>query len=222
MRTSSSTCNKPAKDKHIVVEGPIGVGKSSLCQKLAKTFDSPLLLEEPGENPFLARFYQSPGRFALPTQLFFLFQRIRQLNDVKCENRSRLGLIADFMLEKDPLFAQITLDDDEHRLYQQVYENLNINRLQPDLVVYLQAPVHALQQRIRKRKVQYEQGMEDAYLQKLSDAYMTYFHRYTASPLLIVNAAEFNPIENQGHYDALIEQINRVDAGKQFFNPLAT
>lgn len=209
-----------ASSKYIVVEGPIGVGKSSLSKKLAATLGSSILLEKPAENPFLARFYKSPKRFALPTQLFFLFQRVRQLADLKQEDMFAPGRVADFMMEKDPLFAQITLDDEEFRLYQQVYQNLTIDAPQPDLVIYLQAPVEVLQQRIKKRRVKYEMSIESAYLQRLSDAYTAYFHRYSDTPLLIVNAAQINPIDNEEHYTALLEHIERIDAGKHFFNPL--
>ncbi|WP_113955257.1 deoxynucleoside kinase [Arenicella xantha] len=206
--------------KYIVVEGPIGVGKSSLTRKLSETLGSSLLLEKPNENPFLQRFYKSPKRFALPTQLFFLFQRVRQLSEVKQEDMFAPGRVADFMLEKDPIFAQLTLDDDEFRLYQQVYRNLAIDAPVPDLMVYLQAPVNVLQQRIKKRRIKYEQDIEVSYLQRLSDAYTTYFHRYSETPLLIVNAAEINPIDNESHYNALLRHIDRIDAGKHFFNPL--
>ncbi|GHA08584.1 deoxyguanosine kinase/deoxyadenosine kinase [Arenicella chitinivorans] len=206
--------------KYLVIEGPIGVGKSSLCRKLATTFDSPLLLEKPAENPFLARFYKSPKRYALPTQLFFLFQRVRQLSNLKQEDMFSPGRVADFMLDKDPIFAQMTLDDDEFRLYQQVFNNLAIDQPEPDLMVYLQAPVNVLQERIRKRGIKYEQDIDANYLQRLSDAYTTYFHRYSKTPLLIVNAADINPIENEAHYQALLQHIDRIDAGKHFFNPL--
>lgn len=207
--------------KYIVVEGPIGVGKSSLAKKLANTFASSLLLEKPSENPFLERFYKTPKRYALPTQLFFLFQRVRQLANISQEDMFAPGRVADFMLEKDPLFAQITLDDEEFRLYQQVFQNLTIDRPEPDLVIYLQAPVNVLKQRIKKRRVKYEQDIEVSYLQKLSDAYTTYFHRYSQTSLLIINAEEINPIDNQAHYRALVNQIDRIQGGKHFFNPLA-
>lgn len=219
-RVDSVEVSAATAGKYIVIEGPIGVGKSSLCRKLATTFDSPLLLEKPAENPFLARFYKSPKRYALPTQLFFLFQRVRQLSNLKQEDMFSPGRVADFMLDKDPIFAQMTLDDDEFRLYQQVFTNLAIDQPDPDLMVYLQAPVNVLQERIRKRGIKYEQDIDANYLQRLSDAYTTYFHRYSKTPLLIVNAADINPIENEAHYQALLQHIDRIDAGKHFFNPL--
>jgi len=215
--TTHSTQTKP---KYIVVEGPIGVGKSSLSKKLSTTFGSSLMLEKPAENPFLERFYKSPRQYALPTQLFFLFQRVRQLSEIKQEDIFNPGRVADFMIEKDPLFAQVTLDDDEFRLYQQVYQNLMIDSPTPDLVIYLQAPVEVLQERINKRRIKYEISMDMNYLKRLSDAYMTYFHRYNKSALLIVNAADINPVDNESHYQALVQHIAQIDAGKHYFNPL--
>jgi deoxyadenosine/deoxycytidine kinase len=209
-----------AADRYIVVEGPIGVGKSSLAKRLASTFGSSLLMELPAQNPFLERFYKSPKRFALPTQLFFLFQRVRQLKEMQQNDMFSPGWVADFMIEKDPLFAQINLDDDEFRLYQQVYANLVNEKPKPDLVIYLQAPVEILQERIEKRRVKYEMGMDRKYLQRLCDAYTTFFHRYNESALLIVNATDMNPLANESHYQALVEQLDRIEGGKHFFNPL--
>lgn len=203
-----------------MVEGPIGVGKSSLAKRLSETFGSDLVLEKPADNPFLERFYRSPKRYALPTQLYFLFQRVRQLEDMKQDDMFSPGRVADFMMEKDFLFAQVTLDDDEYRLYQQVYSNLTIDAPQPDLVIYLQAPVEVLQSRINRRGIDYENDMSNDYLHRLSDAYTAYFHRYNQSSLLIVNASEMNFVENEAHYQALVEHIQAISGGKHFFNPL--
>ncbi len=205
--------------KSIVIEGPIGVGKSSLSTKLAESLGSSLLLEKPSENPFLERFYRSPKCYSLPTQLFFLFQRVQQLADVNFQIVSETGQVADFMLAKDPMFAELNLDAQEMLLYQQVYNSLSIDVPSPDLVIYLQAPVSVLQKRIKKRNIKYERSIANGYLQKLSDAYTEYFHRYCDSPLLIVNAAEINPIDNEDHYQALLTRIFRVGQGKHFFNP---
>lgn len=201
--------------KHIILEGPIGVGKSSLSKKLATSFDARLMLEKPGENPFLERFYKSPQQFALPTQLYFLFQRVQQ-----CSKLPNEPIVADFMMAKDPIFASLTLSGDELQLYQNVYNSLTVDAPKPDLVIYLQAPVPVLKKRIKKRGIKYEQRVDADYLQRLSDAYTNYFHSYQNSPLLIVNAADINPIDNDEHYLALLEHIKGVGAGRHFFNPL--
>jgi len=217
----NSRSHTSSHDKYIVVEGPIGVGKSSLARRLASSFDCSLVLEKAQDNPFLERFYSSPRQYALQTQLFFLFQRMEQIAEMKLDGLSQSGRISDFMLEKDPLFAQITLGDDEYRLYQQVYQNLNISKPKPDLVIYLQAPVEILQERVHKRRVRYEMGMDLAYLQSLSDAYAAFFHRYNDSPLLMVNATQINPVDNDAHFTELLAHIKRIEAGKHFFNPMA-
>ena len=206
--------------KNITIEGPIGVGKSSLSNKLAESFGATLMLEKPAENPFLERFYKSPKVHSFATQLFFLFHRVQQLAETKEQRRAGVGHIADFMIEKDPIFAELTLDSDEISLYRQVYKSLSIDAPKPDLMIYLQAPVDVLQKRIRKRNIKYEQSIETKYLQALSDAYTEYFHHYTESPLLIVNAADINPIDNDDHYQTLLTHIQQIDAGKHFFNPL--
>lgn len=212
--------NSANNTKYIVVEGPIGVGKSSLARRLAETFGSDLALEKPADNPFLERFYRSPKRYALPTQLYFLFQRVRQLENMKQDDMFSPGRVADFMMEKDFLFAQVTLDDDEYRLYQQIYSNLTIDAPQPELVIYLQAPVEVLQSRINRRGINYENDMSTDYLHRLSDAYTAYFHRYNQSSLLIVNASEMNFVQNEAHYQALVQHIQAISGGKHFFNPL--
>ena len=209
-----------ANSRYIAVEGPIGVGKSTLAKKLSESLQADLLLEQPKKNPFLARFYAKPRQYALPTQLFFLFQRLKQLQHSQQDDLFTAGRVADFILEKDPLFAQITLDDDEYRLYQQVYTNLQINVPKPDLVIYLQAPEDVLIKRINKRGIKYEKDMNPQYLRKLTDAYTAFFYRYDDSPLLIVNAADMNFVDNEVHYDALLERINSIQSGKNYFNPL--
>ncbi len=208
--------------QHIVIEGPIGVGKSSLSRKIVDTFGGHLFLEQPADNPFLERFYKDPQRFALQTQLFFLLQRVTQFTELNVDQTTeRSRIVADFMLDKDLIFAQLNLNDEELSLYQQVFDNLSVNVVQPDLVVYLQAPVKVLQQRIKKRNIKYELKIDNAYLESLSNAYTEFFHRYCTAPLLIVNAAEFNPIDNDRHFAALINQIDKIQAGKHFFNPLS-
>lgn len=206
---------------YVVVEGPIGVGKTSLARRLADAFGCDLILERPEENPFLERFYQSRKQYALPTQLFFLFQRTRQLEQLKQKDMFRPGRVADFMLEKDTVFAHMTLDDDELRLYQQVYTQLSPDLPLPDLVVYLQAPADVIMERIRRRGIDYERMIEQEYLQRLVDAYTQFFYNYTRAPLLIINAAEINFVDSNDDFHILLEHIRKIRSGRHFFNPLA-
>lgn len=209
------------KPRYIVVEGPIGVGKTSLARRLADSLNSALVLERPEDNPFLERFYQDPRSGALPAQLFFLFQRARQLEEDQQHDLFKAVRIADFMIEKDRLFAELTLDTEEWRLYQQIYDHLDIRAPQPDLVIYLQAPVQALVERVRKRGVPYEQMIQKRYLERLMEAYARFFHQYDQSPLLIVNTADIDPISNDSDFQALLEQINGVHSGRHFYNPVS-
>lgn len=207
---------------YIVVEGPIGVGKTSLATRLAKSFDSDLLLEGADENPFLERFYQDPRTGALPAQLFFLLQRARQMQDMRQTDMFQPVRVADFLIEKDRLFAELTLDAEELRLYEQVYEHVTIDAPVPDLVIYLQAPEDVLLKRIAKRGIRYERKIDAAYLRRLSEAYTRMFHFYEAAPLLIVNAAHIDLVNNDDDYNALLEQIRAGNPGRQYFNPVST
>lgn len=203
----------------IVVEGPVGVGKTTLATRLAHSFGSDVLLEGVDENPFLERFYQDPRSAALQTQLFFLFQRARQIQALRQTDLFRPVRVADFILEKDRLFAELTLDKDELKLYLQVYEHLTIDAPQPDLVVYLQAPVDVLSRRVAKRGRQYERMISDEYLQRIVESYTRFFHDYAQSPLLIINAAEIDFANNEADYQLLLEQIKKVRSGRHYFNP---
>lgn len=203
----------------VVVEGPIGVGKTSLAERLAVRFGSELLLEGPEENPFLERFYQDPKSAALPTQLFFLFQRARQIEALRQDDIFQPVRICDFLLDKDRLFAELTLDPDELGLYQSVYDKLAPDAPDPDLVVYLQAPVDTLMARVARRGIAYEQAIERDYLERLSDAYTRFFYDWRRSPLLIVNTADINPIDDDRDFELLFEEICRIKSGRHFFNP---
>jgi deoxyadenosine/deoxycytidine kinase len=206
---------------YIVVEGPIGVGKTSLARRLAASFESDLLLEGAEENPFLERFYQDPRSGALPAQLFFLFQRARQLADMRQADLFQPVRVADFLMEKDRLFAELTLDAEELKLYEQVYRHLQVEAPVPDLVIYLQAPEEVLLKRIARRGIRYERRIDANFLRRLSEAYARLFLYYEASPLLIVNAANIDLVNSEADYQALIEQIHTVRSGRQYFNPMS-
>jgi len=207
------------KPDFIVVEGPIGVGKTTLAKKLAQSFGSELLLEGAAENPFMSRFYENPRAAALSTQLFFLLQRARQMQEMRQADMFSPVRIADFLMEKDRLFAELTLDEDELKLYEQVYDQLTIDVPEPDLVVYLQAPVEVLLGRIENRGIQHERLIEAAYLQRLSDSYVDFFYHYTDAPLLIVNAAEIDFANNENDYQQLLQRLKSITSGRHYYNP---
>ena len=207
--------------RYIAIEGPIGAGKTSLAKRLAAALEFDLVLEHAEENPFLERFYRDPLANALPTQLHFLFQRARQAQEMRQADLFAAGRIADFLLEKDRIFARLNLPDEEYRLYEQVYQGLALDAPQPDLVVYLQAPVEVLIERVQRRGVGYEQGMRPDYLRRLSEAYMDFFHRYDAGPLLIVNAAAIDPVHRDADFNDLFERIQAGTGGRQYYNPVA-
>lgn len=203
----------------VVVEGPIGVGKTTLAERLAIRFGTEVLLENPDENPFLERFYREPRSAALPTQLFFLFQRARQIHALRQSDIFQPVQVCDFLLDKDRLFAQLTLDDEEFKLYEMVYEKLALDAPEPDLVIYLQAPVQVLMARIARRGIPYEQGISTEYLERLSEGYTRFFYDWTRSPLLIVNTADINPIDEDRDFDLLFEQVCKTTSGRHYFNP---
>ena len=206
---------------YIVVEGPIGAGKTSLSMRLAESFGSELLLESAKENPFLKRFYKQPRQYALSTQLSFLLHRADQVQSLRQPDMFEKIRVADFLIQKDRLFAEITLDAHELELYDQVYAHLTLDVPAPSLVIYLQAPVATLQQRIRKRGIAFEQRIEDEYLQRLSDSYMHFFHSYNDAPLLIVNADTIDFVHRESDYELLLEKIRDMNSGRHYFNPEA-
>ena len=205
--------------RYIAVEGPIGVGKTSLTKRLAETFNYEALLEKSDENPFLDRFYENPRQHALSTQLFFLFQRAQQIQDLRQEDLFEPVRVADFLIEKDQLFAQQNLDTDEYELYLKVYQHLIIDSPIPDMVIYLQAPIRTLLDRIKKRRIKAEQFIELGYLENLNHAYTEFFHYYNSSPLLIVNSAEIDLVNNDEDYQLLVDYILSHPIGTNYFNP---
>jgi len=204
--------------RYIAIEGPIGSGKTSLARRLAARLGSDLLLEQPAENPFLARFYQDMGRYALPTQLFFLFQRARQLEPLAQPDMFGRGTVADFLIDKDPLFARITLSGDELALYQRIYDALRPHAPAPDLVIYLQAQPHVLIERVKRRGAEYERGIGEEYLALLADGYARFFYHYAAAPVLIVNSENLNFVERDADFDLLVSRVRAMKSRREFFN----
>ena len=205
--------------KYIAIEGPIGVGKTTLANKIAETLNYDAFLEQPAENPFLKNFYRNPSQSALATQLFFLFQRMQQIQDLKQRSLFETVRVADFLIEKDRLFAEVTLSMEEMDLYDKVYDHLTLDAPTPDLVIYLQAPIDVLKDRITKRGNINEQYLTLEYLEKLNDAYSRFFLDYNNAPLLIINAADINLESNEGDYESLITTIMSNPKGKNFINP---
>jgi deoxyguanosine kinase len=206
--------------RFIVVEGPIGVGKSSLARRLAGSFGAELVLEQAEQNPFLERFYRDPQGAAFPSQLHFLFQRAQQLANLKQADLFAPVRVADYLFDKDRLFAQLTLDEAELALYDQVHARLGVDPPRPDLVIYLQAPVDVLLERIARRRIAAEQQIERAYLERLNEAYARFFHDYETAPLLIVNASAIDPTSNDADYEELLAVVRRMKRGRLYYNPL--
>ena len=203
----------------IVVEGPIGSGKTTLARMLAEKFSTQLLTEKVEENPFLARFYDDPKRYALQTQIFFLFQRARQIADISQIDMFSQPITADFFLEKDPLFARLNLNDEEYALYHQIFQHLQLESPKPDLVIYLQTPVSALTERIAERNIKYENNIQPEYLERLATAYSEYFHTYDAAPVLIVNNEKLNIIKDEAALNLLVDRIDQFQGRREYFNP---
>ncbi|MDG2108152.1 MAG: deoxynucleoside kinase [Woeseiaceae bacterium] len=206
--------------RYIAIEGPIGVGKTALARRLADSLSGDLVLEEFEENPFLERFYRDRSSVALPTQMFFLFARARQIEQMRQSDLFSNIRISDYLFTRDRLFAELNLDAEELKLYEQIADNLAVDAPVPDLVIYLQASVDVILQRLSRRDSRYDRYIERPYLERLTDAYSRFFHNYDDGPLLIVNASQINPISNDGDYAQLFEQIECTTSGRRFFNPV--
>ena len=212
------TAKLPEKYRYVVIEGPIGAGKTSLARIMSERCGGSPLLEDPEANPFLPGFYQDAARYALPTQLYFLFQRANQVQELNQSDLFERLTISDFMLDKDPLFARLTLNDDELRLYQQIYDHLKPQAPLPDLVIYLQAAPETLIERVQRRGASYEKGVPDDYLVRLADAYTRYFYQYTAAPLLIVNSENLNFVDSEADFALLLQRIEAMHGPREFFS----
>ena len=206
------------KYRYVVIEGPIGAGKTSLARRLAERAGAHLLLEQPEDNPFLERFYRDSARFALPTQMFFLFQRVQQLGELKQLDLFKSAIVSDFLLEKDRLFARLTLADDELKLYEQMHDQLRPATPAPDLVIYLQASPETLIERVGRRGNPIESGISETYLRALADSYTRFFHQYDAAPVLVVNTEHLNPVDRDEDFELLLDRIGKLRGRREFFN----
>jgi hypothetical protein len=204
--------------RYIAVEGPIAVGKTTLAKRLAERLNANLLLEDFESNPFLPKFYRDMSRWAFATQMFFLFQRVGQATDLKQRDLFDQATVSDFLLDKDPLFARLTLGDEEYQLYQQVYQHLEPQTSTPDLVIYLQAPADVLIERVRRRGLDMERPVSSEYLYRLAALYADYFHSYIQSPLMIVNSEHLNFADHQQDFDYLLEKIAGMRGQREFFS----
>ena len=208
--------------RYIAVEGPIGVGKTALARRLAADFDSQVLLEHVEDNPFLRRFYDDPGRHAFQAQLFFLLERYRQQRDVAERGLPAQGLVADYLFAKDGIFAGVTLNPDEGSLYRQIFQLLDRQIPRPDLVIYLEARPEVLLKRIKKRGLEYERGITKDYLERLTEAFRSFFHNYSDAPLLVVNCSDIDFVEHGGDLADLIHEIRSMRQGVQHYIPLGS
>ncbi len=204
--------------RYIVIEGPIGAGKTSLARRIAAHLVGEPLLEKPEENPFLERFYGDMSGHALQTQLFFLFQRVNQLQDLTQADMFASITVSDFFLDKDPLFARLTLSDSEYDLYKKIFRQLQPKPLLPDLVIYLQASVQTLMERVKRRGNFFEKNISEDYLRQVADSYARFFHQYEGAPLMIINSENLNFVDNQADFLLLLERVNAMRDRREYFD----
>lgn len=204
--------------RYVVIEGPIGAGKTSLARRMAVHLSGQTLLEKPEENPFLDRFYGDMPRHALQTQLFFLFQRINQLQGLTQMDMFASTIVSDFFLDKDPLFARLTLSDSEYDLYKKIFHQLQPRQRPPDLVIYLQASVPTLMGRVKRRGSPFEKNISEDYLRQVADSYARFFHQYEDARLMIINSENLNLVDNPGNFQLLLERLNAMQSRREYFD----
>ncbi len=206
--------------QYIVIEGPIGVGKTSLTKLLAQEFNARCILEKPEENPFLSHFYQDRKKYAFQTQIFFLLNRFQQQKEILQPSLFNQTTLSDYLFAKDRIFASLNLDNHELALYEQIFSLLSAQIPSPDLVVFLQATPEVLLHRIKSRNIPYEKTIDLEYLKTLTEAYNYYFFHYDRTPLLIVNTSEINFVQRKEDFSQLIREIKQMKKGTWYFAPM--
>lgn len=207
---------------YIVIEGPLGVGKTSLALMLAEKINAETLLENIEENPFLTSFYQDPTKFAFQTQIYFLLRRYQHASEINQMGLFKRGLISDYLFEKDRIFARTNLKDDEFWLYEQLFQILKKRMTPPDLVIFLQAKTEVLMERIRRRDRKYERSIGYKYLERINQAFNDFFFHFNDCPLLVVNASEIDFVHVPEDFEDLVAQISKVKSGTQYYVPMSS
>jgi deoxyguanosine kinase len=210
------------RKNYIAVEGPLGVGKTSLALLLAERIHGRTILEDAEDNPFLASFYKDPRRFAFQTQLFFILRRFQRQEEINQIDLFKRVVVSDFLFDKDRIFARLNLDDREFGLYQQVFNLLKVKSAKPDLVIFLQARTDVLKERIRKRNRDYEKPVALGYLDQINQAFNEFFFHYNETPLLVINASEIDFVNVAADLDNLILEIEKMEKGTKYYVPLGT
>ena len=208
--------------RYIVIEGPLGVGKTSLAQMLAEKMTGQTLMEDVEENPFLVNFYQDPAKYGFQTQIFFLLRRYKQAQAIGQMDLFNRVVISDYLFDKDRIFAQVNLDDNEFWLYEQLFQILRKRLTPPDLVLFLQADTDVLMERIKKRNRKYERSINYKYLEKINRAFNEFFFHFSDCPLLVVNASEIDFVHVPDDFENLVEQIKKMKSGTQYYVPISS